>query len=282
VQSNPVDGSSPTAVAIVHHPEVRRLLMRMRALTEAGRAMAAFTAGCQDLAHHGATDEARAQAKSMAEFLIPLVKGLCTENAVEVASLGVQVHGGMGFVEETGAAQHYRDARILPIYEGTTAIQANDFLGRKTLRDGGAMARKISGMIAQTEMELAQGSDVGQRIGRQLSQARAAFLEAVDHLLDLAKTDRNAAYGASVPYLMLAGTLIAGWQMAQSYLVAETALAHARTHGHAEGLAQDQDTEFMTAKIATARFHADHVLPETDLQRSRILDGADSLLAAVF
>ena len=270
VQSNPVDGSSPTAVAIIHHPEVRRLLMRMRTLTEAGRAMAAFTAGCQDLAHHGATAEARGEAKSMAEFLIPLVKGFCTENAVEVASLGVQVHGGMGFVEETGAAQHYRDARILPIYEGTTAIQANDFLGRKTLRDGGAMARKIAGKITQTEMDLARGSDAAQKVGRRLSQARGAFLEVVNHLLDLAKTDRNAAYGASVPYLMLAGNLIAGWQMARSLLEAEAALHRSK------------DVDFMTAKIATARFYADHILPETDLQRTRIIDGADSLLAAVF
>ena len=118
VQSAPVDGSSREAVTIIHHPDVRRMLMRMRALTEGARAMASFTAGCQDLARHAATVEDRVAAKALSEFMTPLVKGFSTENGVEVASLGVQIHGGMGFIEETGAAQHYRDARILPIYEG--------------------------------------------------------------------------------------------------------------------------------------------------------------------
>lgn len=133
VQSRPVSGQSKEAVPIIQHPDVRRMLMRMRSLTEAGRAMAAATAGLLDIAHHGDDREALA----LAEFMVPLVKSFCTERAVEVASLGVQIHGGMGFIEETGAAQHYRDARILPIYEGTTAIQANDLLGRKVMRDGG-------------------------------------------------------------------------------------------------------------------------------------------------
>ncbi|MDF1718563.1 MAG: acyl-CoA dehydrogenase [Antarcticimicrobium sp.] len=265
VQSRPVDGSSRGAVTIINHPDVRRLLLRMRALTEAGRAMAAATAGWQELAHQGDAPEAAA----LAEFMVPLVKGFCTEMGVEVASMGVQVHGGMGFIEETGAAQHYRDARILPIYEGTTAIQANDLLGRKTLRDGGATARRLAAMIAETEAELAKASPFAQAVGTRLAAARGAFEATVDRLCSIGRSDPNAAFGGSVPYLMLAGNLIAGWQLARSLLVAEAALD------------RGEDTAFMAAKIATARFYADHILPETETQRLRITEGAESLLAGV-
>ena len=265
VQSRPVDGASREAVTIIHHPDVRRLLLRMRALTEAGRAMAAATAGWQELAHQGDNPEAAA----LAEFMVPLVKGYCTEMGVEVASIGVQVHGGMGFIEETGAAQHYRDARILPIYEGTTAIQANDLLGRKTLRDGGTTARRLAAMISETEAELAGGGSVARAVGLRLATARAAFETAVEHLSAIAGTDPHAAFGGSVPYLMLAGNLVAGWQMARSLLVAEAALE------------RGEDTAFMAAKTATARFYADHILPETETQRLRITEGAESLLAGL-
>ncbi|NRB16465.1 MAG: acyl-CoA dehydrogenase [Rhodobacteraceae bacterium] len=270
IQGRPVDGSSREAVTIVNHPDVRRLLARMRAVTEGGRAMAAFTAGWQDLAQHGATPELRAEAVALHEFLVPLVKGYCTEMSVEVASAGVQVHGGMGFIEETGAAQHYRDARILPIYEGTTAIQANDLIGRKTLRDGGATARRLAAMIELTEQDLRQGSATAQTIATRLSRARIAFLNVVDHLLVTGKQDPNAGFAGGVPYLMLAGNLIAGWQLARSVLVAEKALS------------ADRDPAFMTAKIATARFYADHLLPDTEAQRDRIIEGAESLLELKF
>jgi len=162
-QGRPVDGSAPEAVAIIQHPDVRRMLAQMRATTEGCRALAAFAAGCQDRAEAAGTPEQRAEALALAEFLVPLVKGFCTEKGVETASLGVQIHGGMGFIEETGAAQHYRDARILPIYEGTTSIQANDLLGRKTLRDGGAVANRIAAMITVTEQQLQIGSPVRKR-----------------------------------------------------------------------------------------------------------------------
>jgi len=267
VQSAPVDGSTRDAVAIVNHPDVRRLLARMQVLTEGGRALAAYAAGWQDLARYAATREQRDEAAAASEFLTPLVKGYCTENGVEVASLGVQVHGGMGFIEETGAAQHYRDARILPIYEGTTAIQANDLLGRKTLRDGGVTAMKMANRIKETERQLAAGSPVAQAVGGRLSVARKAFQSVVKHFVSTAKDTPNAAYGGAVPYLMLAGNLMSGWQLARSLLAAETALAAGK------------DVEFMTAKIASARFYADHVLCDVDVQRSRILEGADSLLS---
>lgn len=269
VQSAPVDGSTREAVTIIHHPDVRRLLMRMRALTEGARAMATYAAGCQDLARHATTPEARAEAKALSEFLTPLVKGFSTENGVEVASLGVQVHGGMGFIEETGAAQHYRDARILPIYEGTTAIQANDLVGRKTLRDGGATARHISALIGETEAALQQGSPQAQAMGSRLSAARSAFDAVVTHLTGLGKDQMPAAFGAGVPYLMLAGNLVSGWQMARALLAAEAALS------------RGEDPAFMEAKIATARFYGAHLLCETEVQRARCLEGAESLAAAL-
>lgn len=269
VQSRPVDGSSRDAVTIVHHPDVRRLLARMRVLTEGGRAMAAYAAGWQDLARHADTAEARAHAAAMGEFLTPLVKGYCTESGVEVASMGVQVHGGMGFIEETGAAQHYRDARILPIYEGTTAIQANDLVGRKTLRDRGATALKFADLIEETEQELAKGSDQAQAVAKRLGAARLAFQDVVAHLVGTASESMNSVFGAGVPYLMLAGNLVAGWQLARALLVAEAALA------------RGEDPEFMAAKVASARFYADHVLTDAGVQRDRILDGGDSLLAAI-
>ncbi|MBC7738979.1 MAG: acyl-CoA dehydrogenase, partial [Candidatus Saccharibacteria bacterium] len=256
LQGRPVDGSVQGAVAIIQHPDVRRMLAHIRATTEACRALSAFAAGWKD------TPDV-----AMAEFLVPLVKGFCTEMSVQTASLGVQIHGGMGFIEDTGAAQHYRDARILPIYEGTTTIQANDLLGRKTLRDGGATADRIAAMIAETEAALQQGSPTAQHIAARLGSARQDFQAVVAHLLT---SSPNEAYAGAVPYLMLAGNLVAGWQMARAVLVAEAALA------------RDEDSTFMSAKITTARFYADHILPETGLQRTRIMDGAASLLDAVF
>jgi len=269
LQGRPVDGSAPGAVAIIQHPDVRRMLAHMRATTEGCRALAAFAAGWQDRAEAAASPDERADALAVAEFLVPLVKGFCTEMSVQTTSTGVQIYGGMGFIEETGAAQHTRDARILPIYEGTTAIQANDLLGRKTLRDGGATARRIAAMIAQTEQELQRGSQVAQEIALRLSDAREDFQSVVAHLVEVSPKDVNAAYAGAVPYLMLAGNLVAGWQLARSLLVAEAALA------------RGEDPAFKSAKIATARFYAHHILIETALQHVRVAQGAASLLGTV-
>ena len=160
VQSRPVDGSLPAAAPIIHHPDVKRMLMTMRAYTEGCRAMATVAAAAYDAAHAHPDAETRKQNQAFYEFMVPLVKGYSTEMSLEVTSLGVQVHGGMGFIEETGAAQYYRDARILTIYEGTTAIQANDLVGRKTARDGGGVATAIAAQIEATEGELQRsGSD---------------------------------------------------------------------------------------------------------------------------
>ena len=173
VQSRPVDGSMNASAAIIHHPDVRRMLMTMRAYTEGCRAMASTAAAAYDAAHHHPDAQVRKDNATFYEFMVPLVKGYSTEMSLEVTSLGVQVHGGMGFIEETGAAQYYRDAKILTIYEGTTAIQANDLVGRKTARDGGQSARAIAAQIEKTEGELlASGTPAANAVARRLAAAR--------------------------------------------------------------------------------------------------------------
>ncbi|MBI3156211.1 MAG: acyl-CoA dehydrogenase [Burkholderiales bacterium] len=268
VQGRSVDGRTPPGGGIVHHPDVRRMLMTMRALTEGCRAMAAVAAAAYDAAHAHPDADARAQNQAFYEFLVPLVKGYSTETSLEVASLAVQVHGGMGFIEETGVAQYYRDARILTIYEGTTAIQANDLIGRKTTRDGGALARAVAARIEATEAELAaQGGAAARAVAARLGTARRAFLEVVGFMVERGKSDPGAAYAGSVPYLMLAGNLVAGWQMGRALLVAERRPA------------AGEDEAFMRAKVATARFYADHILPRTGALRDAVVDGAESIAA---
>ncbi|MDR7297621.1 alkylation response protein AidB-like acyl-CoA dehydrogenase [Pelomonas aquatica] len=266
VQSRPVDGSVAGSAAIIHHPDVRRMLMTMRALTEGCRAMASTAAAAFDAAHHHPDADARKQNQAFYDFMVPLVKGYSTEMSLEVTSLGVQVHGGMGFIEETGAAQYYRDAKILTIYEGTTAIQANDLVGRKTARDGGSLARAVAGQIEVTEAALAKRDSAAARaVLKGLRASREDYLAVVDFIASQAKGNPNAAYAGSVPYLMLAGNLVAGWQLARALLAAEDALA--------------TDKAFMEAKIATARFYAEHILPRTGALRTAIVEGADSVTA---
>ena len=266
VQSRPVDGSIAASAPIIHHPDVRRMLMTMRAYTEGCRAMATVAASAYDAAHHHPDADVRKQNATFYEFMVPLVKGYSTEMSLEVTSLGVQVHGGMGFIEETGAAQYYRDAKILTIYEGTTAIQANDLVGRKTARDGGQTAKALAAQIEKTEAELlANGSDAAKAVARRLSAARQAFLDVVGFVAGGTKSSPNAVFAGSVPYLMLAGNLVAGWQLARSLLVAQ------------ELLHKGQDAAFMQAKITTAQFYAEHILVKAPGLRDSIVDGAASV-----
>ncbi|HEX5739682.1 MAG TPA: acyl-CoA dehydrogenase [Hydrogenophaga sp.] len=268
VQSRPVDGSMSAAAPIIHHPDVKRMLMTMRSMTEGCRAMASVAAAAYDAAHHHADPEVRKQNAAFYEFLVPLVKGYSTEMSLEVTSLGVQVHGGMGFIEETGAAQYYRDAKILTIYEGTTAIQANDLVGRKTARDGGTGAKAIAAQIEKTEAELAKlDSANAKAVHQRLKAAREAFVDVVAFIASHTRSNPNAAFAGSVPYLMLAGNLMAGWQLARSLLVAE------------ELSAKGQDLAFMQAKITTARFYADHILSRIPGTRDAIVDGAEAVTA---
>ena len=270
VQSRPVDGSMNQAAPIIHHPDVKRMLMTMRAYVEGCRAMALVAAAAEDAAHAHPDAQVRQQNQAFYEFMVPLIKGYSTEMSLEVTSLGVQVHGGMGFIEETGAAQHYRDARILPIYEGTTAIQANDLVGRKTARDGGATARAIASQIEATETALAaRSSDAAKAMHKRLRAARLALLDVVGFIAGgMAKGSAagpNAVFAGSVPYLMLAGNVVAGWQMARALLVAE------------DRLAQGVESDFMRAKINTARFYGDHLLSKVPGIRDSIVDGAEGV-----
>jgi hypothetical protein len=268
IQSRPVDGSLPGAGPIINHPDVRRMLMTMRAYTEGCRAMATTAASAYDAAHHHPDADTRKANQAFYEFMVPLIKGYSTEMSLTVTSLGVQVHGGMGYIEETGAAQYYRDAKILTIYEGTTAIQSNDLVGRKTARDGGQTARGIAGQIETTEAELiASGSAHALAVAKRLKAARLAFLDVVDFVAGNTKASPNAVFAGSVPYLMLAGNLMAGWQMARALLVAEKAVA------------AGTDVPFMQAKVTTARFYADHILSQAPGVRDAIVEGADSVIA---
>ncbi|OWF65044.1 acyl-CoA dehydrogenase [Polynucleobacter hirudinilacicola] len=262
VQSRDLAGS-PGPVAIIHQPDVKRMLMTMRAYTEASRALAYYAAAAYD-AQHAAPDEVERKAsQAIYEFLVPIVKGFSTEMSIEVASLGIQVHGGMGFIEETGAAQHYRDARILTIYEGTTAIQANDLIGRKTVRDGGATAKVFVQKIAETEKALAaSGSADAKAVLKQLAAGRAAFEEAVAYIVANAKSDTKAVYAGSFAYLRLSGLVLGAWQMARSLLVAERL--------------RDSDPAFYSAKIATARFFAENLLPQAGALATSIIESGHS------
>ena len=267
-QSRDLAGSAGP-VTIIHHPDVRRMLMSMRSQTEAARALAYVGAGIGDIAHHHPDAAVRADHLAQYEYLVPIIKGWSTEMAQGVARDGVQVHGGMGFIEETGAAQHYRDAMILTIYEGTTAIQANDLVGRKTARDGGATARGIIAQVRATEVQLeaAHGADFN-AIWRRLSEGRAALETVVDYVAGHAKSDIKAVYAGSVPYLKLAGIVLGGWQMARAALIARRKLD-----------AEAGDAQFYEAKIASARFFADHILSQSAGLCIAIVEGSTGVLA---
>jgi 3-(methylthio)propanoyl-CoA dehydrogenase len=268
VQSRPVDGSTKQSVSIIHHPDIRRMLSTMRALTESSRALAYVAAAHCDLAQHHPDEAKRAEHHAIYEYLVPIVKGWSTELSVDVTSLGVQVHGGMGFIEETGAAQYYRDARILPIYEGTTGIQANDLIGRKTLRDGGAVAKILMARIAQTVEALKQHQGAAfESMQKHLTRGHDALQSVVAFVVANGKRDPNAVYAGGVPYLKLAGVVLGGWQMARAMLVAQDKRA--------------DDPSFYGAKIATAQFFAEHVLPHAAALEASIVSakGAEGVLA---
>ena len=268
VQSRDLAGSAGP-VAIIHHPDVKRMLMSMRAQTEAARALSYVTAAAFDAAHHHTDEATRKVNLAFYEFMVPIVKGWSTEMSIDVASTGVQVHGGMGFIEETGAAQHYRDARILTIYEGTTAIQANDLVGRKTLRDGGELAKHLIGQAAATATELiATGHAELAAIGQRLAAASNDLKSIVEFVATNGKGDIKAAFAGSVPYLKIAGIVFGGWQMARAAKVATSKLA--------EGAG---DASFYKAKIATARFFADHYLSTSSAARIAIVEGSVGVLA---
>jgi len=254
---------------IIEHPDIRRMLMTMRAYTEAMRAVCYVTASALDHARREPDDAARRRHQAFADLMIPIVKGWSTEAAQKVTYLGVQVHGGMGFIEETGAAQYYRDARITTIYEGTTGIQANDIIGRKTARDGGATARAVSGEIHRLATHLAAHANPEvQAIGVRLTAATAGLVTAIDWVAKNYGENARLAHAAAVPYLELWGLVAGGWQMGRAAQIAAERLAKG------EG-----DAAFYRTKLATARFFAESLLPQAEGLALTVTQGSEASLA---
>jgi hypothetical protein len=269
IQSRELGGSGSQPVPIIHHPDVRRMLMSMKAHAEATRALAYVVAAALDKAHAHPDEAERARNQALADLLIPVVKGWSTETAIEVASTGIQVHGGMGFIEETGAAQYLRDARITTIYEGTTGIQANDLVGRKIAREGGATAKAVLKAIGSLDAELAKvpGEDF-KAIRARLAAGAAAMGECVDWIVERYGADAKAVHAGAAPFLKLTGIVCGGWQMARAALAAQAQLAKGAG-----------DTAFLKAKVATARFFADHVLTQAAGLRGAVVEGSAGVLA---
>jgi 3-(methylthio)propanoyl-CoA dehydrogenase len=256
-------------VPIIRHPDVRRMLMLMKSQTEAMRALAYVVAASMDFASRSTDPEQKKKHQAFVDLMIPVVKGWSTETGIEVASLGVQVHGGMGFIEETGAAQHLRDARITTIYEGTTGIQASDLVGRKIAREGGATAKALVAELKRLDGELARAKSADiQAIRGPLTAGVAAVEEGVGYIVANAARDVKGVFAGAVPFLKLMGVVAGGWQMARAALAAEKALA-----------AKDADRGFLEAKIGTARFYADHVLVQAPALKNTVVNGSAGVMA---
>jgi hypothetical protein len=268
VQGREIGQKSGDRVTIIHHPDVRRMLMSMRSQTEAMRALSYFAAATLDKAKHHPDPAERKRNQGLLDLLTPIVKGWCTEQGVDVASTGIQVHGGMGFIEETGATQYLRDARITTIYEGTTGIQAGDLVGRKVGYEKGATALAAIHAMRALDPKLAAG-------GEGLASIRSGLKESVDGLeaatrwiVETFPKDPKAVAGVSVPYLKLFGTVAGGWMMARAALVANEKIKQ-----------PDADQDFLNGKLATTRFYAEHELPKAIPHAQEVLRGSASVLA---
>ncbi|MEW5863431.1 MAG: acyl-CoA dehydrogenase [Pseudomonadota bacterium] len=268
LQGRDLSGAGGT-VPIIRHPDVRRMLMLMKSQTEAMRALAYVVAAAMDIAARHPEKGVRERNQAFVDLMIPVVKGWSTETGIEIASLGVQVHGGMGFVEETGAAQHLRDARITTIYEGTTGIQANDLVGRKIARDGGRAAKAWLAELARVDGQLARAqSEEAKALRAALAEGAKAVEGCVDFILAKAQAEPAAAFAGAVPFLKLMGVVAGGWQMARAALAAERRLA-----------AGEGDASFLRAKLATARFYAEHVLAQAPALARTATSGAAAVMA---
>jgi 3-(methylthio)propanoyl-CoA dehydrogenase len=269
MQGKPVGVQGAKTAPIVHHPDVKRMLLTMKSTTEATRGLAYWTSAMLDRARKHPDDAERRNCQALVDLLIPVVKGWSTENGIEVASLGIQVHGGMGFIEETGAAQHLRDARITTIYEGTTGIQANDLVGRKVGREQGKTAFALIAEMEKTTTEMPGSKNVHlSAITDRLASAIASLKEATQWIVQAYATNPAAVAAGSVYYLKLMGITTGGWMMARA------AQAAARKLEAGEG-----DVAYLRGKLLTARFYADHVLPQALGLSAITMRGADSVLA---
>jgi 3-(methylthio)propanoyl-CoA dehydrogenase len=274
VQGRPVTavpasfGASPKSVPIIYHPDVKRMLLTMRAYAEATRALTYYTSSCLDIAERSTDEKQRRMHQSLVELLIPIVKGWSTEAGIEVTSLGIQVHGGMGFIEETGAAQYYRDSRISAIYEGTTGIQANDLVGRKVGREGGRTALALIAEMEKLPALLLAANDTNLKaIATQLTTSIASAKRATEWIVTMWPNNPAAVFAGAVHYLKLMGTVGGGWMMARAALVAATQIK-----------AGEGDGDFLKAKIMTTRFYADHILTMAPSFADALIQGAESVL----
>src|SRR4051812_18379511 len=269
LQGKPVGTQGAKTAPIVQHPDVKRMLLTMKSTTEATRALAYWTSALLDRAKKHPDEAERRRCQAMVDLLIPVVKGWSTENGIEVASLGIQVHGGMGFIEETGAAQHLRDARITTIYEGTTGIQANDLVGRKVGREQGRTALALMAEMDRDAAELSSLKNVHLSvIADRFTAAVPRLREATQWIVESYAANPAAVAAGSVYYLKLMGITLGGWMMARSALVAARQLE-----------ANEGDPAFLRAKLLTARFYADHLLPQAMSLSAAVMRGAESVLA---
>jgi len=269
VQSRSLTGKNPDPVAIIQHPDVRRMLLTARSQIEAARALTFLTASAFDAAKKHPDEAERRRAKALNDLLTPVTKAWCTDIGVEVASLGVQVHGGMGFIEETGAAQHYRDARIAPIYEGTNGIQANDLVFRKVARDGGAAAFALMAEMKTTAAAAKDrpGDDLA-TIGANLADAVHVLEQTTTWLVEAAKADPAAAAAGAVNYLRMFGITVGGWLGAKAAIAAQDLMSDPTA-----------DHGFLDAKLITTRFYADQILPQVHGLMKPIVAGHRAVMA---
>jgi hypothetical protein len=268
VQSRDVAGTDSKGVTIVHHPDVRRMLLTMRSLTEASRALAYLAASSLDVAKRHHDPEVRKARQAVVDLLIPVVKGWGTEVGSEVAAIGVQVHGGMGYIEETGAAQFMRDAKIAEIYEGTNGIQANDLIGRKLTRDGGQTAKSFIARMRDIDAGLdAAGAELA-GLRAALTEGIAALDSATDWILESQKGDPRDAAAGAVAFMRLWGTVAGGWLLAKGALAAKSELAQGGA-----------DEKFLKAKIVTARFYGEQILPRASSLKVMATAGSATVMA---
>jgi len=268
IQFRDAASRDPRPVAIITHPDVRRMLLWCKANLEAMRALAYVTAASLDYAHKAEDEAVRKQHRAFVELMIPVVKGWLTERGVEIASTALQVFGGMGFIEETGVAQQYRDVRITTIYEGTTGIQALDLVGRKLVRDMGASATKVLKQIGAFAQELGASDDERiNALARPLADATTSLGESAQWIGMSAMGDLHTAFANSVPFLNFFGIVAGGWQLFRGAKIA------------AEKIAAGDTDPFYAAKIATATFYAHNVLSQAAWLKKQITEGSAAVMA---
>jgi alkylation response protein AidB-like acyl-CoA dehydrogenase len=269
VQGRAIGQRSRERVTIIHHPDVKRMLLAMKSQTEAMRSLAYTACAAFDRARRHPDPAERRRSQELVDLLTPVVKGWCTEQSVEVASLGVQVHGGMGFVEDTGAAQYLRDARITTIYEGTTGIQANDLVGRKTAFEQGETTRALIAEMRALDTPLAKLGEPFRSARDNFSRAIADLENAMQWTVRTHRDDANAVAAVAVPYLELFGFVAGAWVMMKAAVRAAELAAD-----------PESDTAFLESKLASARFYAEHVLPQAQSLAITVTTGSASVLAA--